>query len=72
LFRDTDDYVDVSDGQNAESVHVVIVSRKFDGLRMQQKHDMIWDELQERLTPEEWSTVTLSVGVSPEDLKVTL
>lgn len=32
-FKDPDDLVDVSDGPE-DSIHVVIVSRKFDGRRM--------------------------------------
>ena len=40
-FNDPDDLVDVSDGPD-DSVHVVIVSRKFDGRRMKEKNDLIW------------------------------
>jgi stress-induced morphogen len=67
-FQDADDLVDVSDGPD-DSVHVVIVSRKFDGRRMKEKHDLIWSELSQRLAPEEWGRVSLSIGVSPEEIK---
>lgn len=40
-FQDPNDLVDVSAGPQ-DSLHVVIVSRKFDGKRMQEKHDLIW------------------------------
>ena len=49
-FRDADDLVDVSDGPN-DSIHVVIVSRKFDGRQMREKNDLIWSELSQKLTP---------------------
>ena len=69
-FRDADDLVDISDGPD-DSIHVVIVSRKFDGRRMREKHDLIWSELSQKLTPEEWGCVSLSIGVSPEEIKAT-
>jgi stress-induced morphogen len=67
-FRDADDLVDISDGPD-DSIHIVIVSRKFDGRRMKEKHDLIWSELNQKLAPEEWGLVSLSIGVSPEEIK---
>jgi acid stress-induced BolA-like protein IbaG/YrbA len=67
-FRDDDDLVDVSDGDD-DNVHLVVVSRKFDGKRLKEKQDLIWSELVQSLLPEEWGRVTLSVGVSPEEIK---
>ena len=67
-FKDTNDLVDVSDGPG-DSIHVVIVSRKFDGRRMKEKHDLIWSVLVQKLVPEEWGKVSLSVGASPEEIK---
>ena len=69
-FQDADDLVDISDGPD-DSIHVVIVSRKFDGQRMKEKHDLIWSELSQNLAPEEWGRVSLSIGVSPEEIKAT-
>jgi stress-induced morphogen len=69
-FNDPDDLVDVSDGPD-DSIHVVIVSRKFDGRRMQEKNDLIWSVLVQKLPPEEWGKVSLSVGTSPEEIKAT-
>jgi len=69
-FQDPEDLVDVSDGPD-DSIHVVIVSRKFDGHRMKEKHDIIWSELRQHLPPEVWGKVSLSIGVSPEELKAT-
>jgi stress-induced morphogen len=67
-FNGPDDLVDVSDGPG-DSVHVVIVSRKFDGLRMKKKNDLIWSVLVKNLAPEEWGKVSLSIGTSPEEIK---
>ena len=69
-FKDPDDLVDVSDGPD-DSVHLVIVSRKFDGRRMKEKNDLIWSILVQKLGPEEWGKVSLSVGASPEEIKAT-
>jgi hypothetical protein len=69
-FKDTNDLVDVSDGPD-DSIHVVVVSRKFDGRRMKEKDDLIWSELVQKLEPEEWGKVSLSIGASPEEIKAT-
>ena len=47
-FKDPEDLVDVSDGPD-DSIHVVIVSRKFDGRRMKEKNDLIWSVLSQNL-----------------------
>jgi acid stress-induced BolA-like protein IbaG/YrbA len=67
-FHNPDDLVDVSDGHDG-NIHVVVVSRKFDGRRVKEKSDLIWSELTSRLAKEEWGRVSLSVGVSPEEVK---
>lgn len=67
-FPDPDDLVDVSDGDD-DNVHIVVVSRKFDGLRFQEKNDLIWGELIAKLKELEWQKVSLSVGVTPEEIK---
>jgi stress-induced morphogen len=69
-FNDPDDLVDVSGGPE-DSIHVVIVSRKFDGRRMKEKNDLIWSILTQKLAPDEWGKVSLSVGASPEEIKAT-
>lgn len=38
-FSDPDDLVDVSDGPD-DSIHIVVVSRKFDGRRLKEKNDL--------------------------------
>lgn len=69
-FKDSEDLVDVSDGPD-DSVHVVIVSRKFDGKRMKEKHDLIWSIFTNNLRPDEWGKISLTVGTSPEEIKAT-
>ena len=69
-FKDPEDLFDVSDGPD-DNIHVVIVSRKFDGRRMKEKNDLIWSDLIQNLAPEEWGKVSLSIGASPEEIKAT-
>jgi hypothetical protein len=69
-FKDADDLVDVSDGTD-DSIHLVIVRRKFDGRCMKEKDDLIWSVLVRKLLPAEWGKVSLSVGASPEEIKAT-
>lgn len=67
-FDDSTDFVDVSDGFD-NLIHIVVVSRKFDGRRMKEKEDLIWSELFQNLSPEEWGKVSLSIGASPDEIK---
>lgn len=67
-FNDPDDSVSVTDGPD-EDIHVVIVSPKFNGQRLKEKHDLIWGQFFEKLKQEEWSQISLSIGVGPEELK---
>lgn len=67
-FQENEDFVDVSDG-SGNYIHLVIVSRKFDGLRLKEKNNLIWSQLMKNLAPEEWGNISLSVGFSPEELK---
>jgi stress-induced morphogen len=67
-FKASQDLVDVSDGEE-DDIHLVVVSRKFDGRRMKEKSDMIWSVLVEKLSPEEWGKITLTVGTTPEEIK---
>jgi hypothetical protein len=67
-FKDQDDLVDVSDGDD-DSIHVVIVSRKYGGTKTKEKDDLIWSVLVQKLKPDEWGKVTLAVWTSPEEIK---
>lgn len=67
-FNDHNDLVDVSNG-SYDYVHLVIVSRKFDSQTVKDRYELIWDELENKLTPEEWGHISLTVGISPEEVK---
>ncbi len=67
-FDDPEDWVYVSDGDE-EDVHVVVVSTKFRGTRLREKQGLIWSVLTQNLPPAEWGRVTLSKGLSPEDVE---
>ena len=68
-FTDEKDYVDVSNG-SGDDIHIVIVSRKFEGHTMCDRVDVIWNELGKHLTQKEWGNVFLSIGMLPEDVKM--
>ncbi len=68
-FSDAKDFVDVSDG-SADHVHIVIVSRKFNGHTMLDRGDIIWDELLKHLSDEEWGHVSLLIGATPEEVRI--
>jgi stress-induced morphogen len=51
-FKDSQDLVDVSDGPE-DSIHVVVVSRKFNGQRLKEKNDLIWSVLVKEVAPQE-------------------
>jgi len=61
--------VDVSDGYG-DNVHVIVVSRRFNGLQEKEKQDLLWQELdQSGLTDEEKVKISLILPYSPADLK---
>jgi stress-induced morphogen len=68
FFGGADDYVSVSDGASEREVYVVVVSPAFDGKRPKEKHDFLWSVLTQKLSPEDWGRITLSVGRSPLEL----
>ena len=67
-FQSPDDLVDVSDGP-ADDIHIVIVSRKFDGHRWKDRDDLLWSELSRSLPDEELGHISLVVATSPEEVK---
>jgi acid stress-induced BolA-like protein IbaG/YrbA len=68
FFSGQDDAVDVSDGADG-CVHVVVVSRKFDGRRSRERHQLLWSELEKGLSEDEMGAISLSVARSPEEIK---
>jgi acid stress-induced BolA-like protein IbaG/YrbA len=67
-FNGPDDSVDVSDGSDG-CIHVVVVSRKFDGHKSREKRQLLWSELEKGLSDDELSSISLSVARSPEEIK---
>ena len=68
-FNDSKDFVDVSDGAG-DFIHVVVVSRKFNGHTMKGRGDIIWDELLKDLSDKEWGHVSLLIGATPEEVEI--
>jgi len=60
-------YVDVSEGYHGR-LHVLVVSRDFDGLTEREKQDCLWDVARRELA-EETPEISLMIGYSPEELK---
>jgi len=61
--------VDVSDG-HGDNIHVIVVSRKFDGMREKEKQDLLWDAIDKSdLSDAEKVLVSLILPYSPSDLK---
>lgn len=67
-FNSPDDLVDVSNGDE-DCIHVVVVSRKFEEPWSGRNDDLLWSELTNNLSPEEWGRISLSVARSPEEIK---
>jgi stress-induced morphogen len=68
FFSTADDFVDVSDGPE-DSIHLVLVSRKFDGKRLRIKHEMISDFLRARLPEDIYQKISLTICRSPDEIK---
>ena len=68
-FGDENDFVDVSDGYD-DLVHVVVVSRKFDGYSMIKRGDIIGEELLKHFPDGEWGHVSLTIGRPPEEVSL--
>lgn len=65
-----DETVEVSEGRQGQGrVHVLVVSRRFNGLTEMERQDMIWEILRAELG-EEAEAVTLAALYGTEDLRV--
>lgn len=63
------DTVDVSDGY-MDNIHIVVVSRRFDGLGEQQKQDFMWEIIDSTSLKDEQKTlISLLLPLSPGQLK---
>ena len=61
--------VDVSDG-HGDNIHVIVVSRKFDGMREKERQELLWRAIDEGdLSDAEKVLISLILPYSPGDLK---
>lgn len=61
--------VDVSDG-HGNNIHVIVVSRKFDGMREKEKQDRLWSAIDTgKLSDAEKVLISMILPYSPSDLK---
>jgi hypothetical protein len=64
-----EDTVDVSDGYH-DNIHVVVVSRKFDGMTEKQKQDYLWGLIDKgSFNDPEKAKISLIIPASPGELK---
>jgi stress-induced morphogen len=61
-----DEWVRVNDGF-AENVHVEVVSHKYDGMNMVEKHDLTWSVLLDALPKDVWGYISLVEEHSPQE-----
>lgn len=66
--RFPEETVDVST-ENDGQLHVVVVSRHFDGMTPLESQDYLDGILQKALSRDDWSRITLLIGVSPDRVK---
>jgi hypothetical protein len=63
------DTVDISDGY-AENIHVLVVSRRFDGMSEQDKLDWLWGIIDSaNLRAAEKALISVLLPVSPAEIK---
>lgn len=63
------DTVDVSDGYH-DNIHVVVVSRAFDGMTEQEKQEFVWSLIDaDDLTEAEKAKISLLLPLSPAEVK---
>lgn len=63
------DTVDVSDGYQ-DNIHVIVVSRKFDGMTERDKTDLLWKVIDgTELSDAEKLKISLIMPVSPAEIK---
>ena len=60
-------YVDVSEGYH-DRLHVLVVSRDFDGLTEREKQTRLW-EIAHRELADKTTGISLLIGYSPDELK---
>jgi hypothetical protein len=68
-FPGEGNYVDVSDGYD-DLIHVLVVSRIFDGMTEPARQDLVWEALEQApLTRDQKRLVSLVVPLTPDQVK---
>ena len=63
------DTVDITDGYH-DNIHVLVVSRRFDGKVNAYKDDWLWDIIKKSgLTEEEQKLISVVLPISPAEIK---
>jgi hypothetical protein len=65
-FQGPKDTIKVSDGE-IDDLYLLVISPKFRGLGMGERNSLIWTILQERLSPEEWGQISMTVARTPDE-----
>jgi hypothetical protein len=52
---------------NGETVYGVVISPQFDGKDFEDRYDMIWDHVNERMTRDERKQITVLFALTPEE-----
>lgn len=68
-FSEENDYVDVSNGYE-DFIHIVVVSPKFNGCNLKIRDDLIWNEIVNSLTDDEWGTISLLIASTPDEVRI--
>ena len=66
-FNDEYDFVDISEGFK-DLIHVVVVSSKFSEMKLEERDDIIWNEILQFLSDDEWSKISLLIATTPEEV----
>jgi acid stress-induced BolA-like protein IbaG/YrbA len=67
--RFPEETVDVSDGYG-DNIHIIVVSRQFDGLREREKQDLLWSAIDHSdLSDHQKTQISMILPYSPGDLK---
>jgi len=69
LKNSNDYYVDVSLSGISDNIHIIVVSRFFDDMKEKQKHDYIWDLIENSdLNREERLRISMVNVMSPDEI----
>jgi len=69
LINSNDYYVDVSLSGISDNIYIIVVSRFFDDMKEKQKHDYIWNIIENsNLSREERLRISMVTVMNPDDI----